>query len=78
MELEQVISRAAWLGRDIQNSDEWIYRLSDAEIAEIDAALRHLQSTGQQISTSRKSISRSSASRARSGFCKRRSRTGWA
>ncbi|MDB5489287.1 MAG: hypothetical protein JWQ58_3002 [Reyranella sp.] len=49
LELEQVISRAAWLGRDIQNSDEWIYRLSDAEIVEIDSALRHLQSTGQQI-----------------------------
>lgn len=48
-ELEEVISRAAWLGRDIQTGDEWIYRLSDLEIAEIDDALRHLQSTGQQI-----------------------------
>jgi hypothetical protein len=48
-ELEQVISRAAWLGRDIQNGDEWIYRLNELEIAEIDAALRHLQTTGQQI-----------------------------
>lgn len=48
-ELEQVISRAAWLGRDMQAGDEWIYRLSDPEIAEIDAALRHLQSTGREI-----------------------------
>lgn len=49
LELDEVISRVAWLGRDIRDGDEWIYRLNDAEIAEIDAALRHLQSTGRQI-----------------------------
>jgi hypothetical protein len=49
LELEEVVTRAAWLGRDIQDSQEWIYRLDDAEIAEINAALRHLQSTGLQI-----------------------------
>ncbi len=49
VELNEVISRAAWLGRDIQDSDDWIYRLNGEEIAEIDAALRHLQSTGRQI-----------------------------
>jgi len=50
MELEEIVGRSAWLGRDLQaREDEWIYRLNDAEIAEIDAALRHLQSTGRQI-----------------------------
>ena len=53
-QLEEVICRAAWLGRDIQDGDEWIYRLGDGEIAEIDAALRHLQSTGRQIPDIRK------------------------
>lgn len=54
LELEEVVSRSAWLGRDLQNSDEWIYRLSDAECAVIDQALRHLQSTGRQIPDIRK------------------------
>src|SRR5262249_19748743 len=43
MQLDQAITRAAWRGKDIQNSEEWIYRLSEQEIAEIDAALRHLK-----------------------------------
>lgn len=46
---EEVVTRSAWLGRDLQARDDWMYRLSDAEVAEIDAALRHLQSTGRQI-----------------------------
>lgn len=54
MELDQVVSRAAWLGRDIQNGDEWIYRLANHEIEEIDAALRHLQASGHQIPDIRK------------------------
>ncbi len=49
LELEEIVGRSAWLGQDLQKSEEWIYRLSDAEIAELDAALRHLQSTGLQI-----------------------------
>jgi len=47
--LEEVVTRSAWLGRDIRDGEEWIYRLDADEIAEIDAALRHLQSTGRQI-----------------------------
>ncbi|MFZ5782580.1 MAG: TauD/TfdA family dioxygenase [Pseudomonadota bacterium] len=47
--LEEVVTRSAWLGRDIREGEEWIYRLDADEIAEIDAALRHLQSTGRQI-----------------------------
>ena len=49
LELEEFVTRAAWLGRDIQDSEDWVYRLGAEEIAEIDAALRHLQSTGRQI-----------------------------
>jgi hypothetical protein len=49
LELEEVVTRAAWLGRDIRDGEDWIYRLDAEEIAEIDAALRHLQSTGRQI-----------------------------
>ncbi len=49
LELEEFVTRAAWLGRDIQDGEDWVYRLGAEEIAEIDAALRHLQSTGRQI-----------------------------
>lgn len=28
-----------WLGRDLQRADDWIIRLGDSDIAEIDAAL---------------------------------------
>jgi len=48
-EREIVASRSAWLGQELQASDEWIYRLGDDEVAEIDAALRHLKTSGQQI-----------------------------
>ena len=43
------VTRAGWRGRDIQNGDEWLYRLSTEELAEIDAALVHLKATGRQI-----------------------------
>ena len=49
IELQEVVGRSAWLGQDIQSGEDWIYRLSDEEIGELDAALRHLQSTGRQI-----------------------------
>ena len=47
--LEEVITRSAWLGQDIQDGDSWIYRLDDDEIAELDAALRNVQKLGRQI-----------------------------
>ena len=47
--LEEAVTRAAWFGRDIKDGDGWVYRLSADEIAEIDAALRHVQSTGRAI-----------------------------
>lgn len=49
LEFDEVVTRAAWQGRDIAAAEEWVYQLSAEEIAEIDAALRHLQSTGRQI-----------------------------
>lgn len=49
LELDEVITRSAWLGQDIRSGEDWIYRLSDEEIGELDAALRYLQSTGRQI-----------------------------
>lgn len=42
-------SPAAWKGPEIGQSSEWIYTLSGAEIAEIDAALRHVKSKGLKI-----------------------------
>lgn len=44
-----VASRSAWLGQDLQASGEWMYRLGQEEIAELDAALRHLKASGRQI-----------------------------
>ena len=38
--------RAAWRGRDLAGSTEWIHPLSDGDIGEIDAALRHAQARG--------------------------------
>jgi hypothetical protein len=45
-QLRKVGGKAAWRGPDITNSDEWKYHLSEAQRAEILAALRHYQKTG--------------------------------
>ena len=49
IEREIVASRSAWLSQELQASGEWIYRLGDDEVAEIDGALQHLKATGRQI-----------------------------
>jgi hypothetical protein len=49
IELEEVVGRSAWLGRDIRSREDWIYRLGDDEIGELDSALRHVQASGRQI-----------------------------
>ena len=36
-------SKSAWTARDMADPGTWTHRLSEAEIAEIDAALRRLQ-----------------------------------
>lgn len=42
---------AAWRGPDIIKSTEWIHRFTGAELAEIDAALRHAQRRGRNFDT---------------------------
>jgi hypothetical protein len=36
---------AVWMGADVQNSDEWMYRFTQDDIAEIDAAYRQAVNT---------------------------------
>ena len=47
--LEPFITRSAWRGESLQAGDECFYALGGDEIADIDAALRHLKATGRQI-----------------------------
>jgi hypothetical protein len=42
-------NRAAWHATDMAASDEWIYRLADDDIAELEAALRHVRRRNLQI-----------------------------
>ena len=37
---------SAWIGPDLARRNDWIWHLSEAHIAEIDAAIRHFKSTG--------------------------------
>lgn len=41
--------RSAWVGPEIQDDTDWIVQLDDAAIADIDAALRHVQERGLEI-----------------------------
>lgn len=41
-----VSSKADWRGRDMRQTEDWIYHLSSNEIREIDAALKHAKSKG--------------------------------
>ena len=45
----RIEERAAWIGPRIQQQTDWIYRLSEAQIAEIDAALAQVKRTGLKI-----------------------------
>jgi hypothetical protein len=40
---------AAWIGPNIQNDPSWIHHFDEAALAELDAALRHVQRTGARI-----------------------------
>lgn len=44
-----VETAANWKGPDLMGTDDWIYRLSDADIAEIDDAIAHVHSKGLSI-----------------------------
>jgi len=46
---DEITSPAAWLGPEIQDSDSWIMRLNEAEVAEVDAALSGLKAKGKAI-----------------------------
>ncbi len=46
---EQITGPSAWVGPDLQTSDEWIEHLDDAAIAEIDAALAGVEEAGLSI-----------------------------
>ncbi len=43
--LTPVTGSAAWYGRDMAQTDEWIYRFGDADIAEIDAAVGRVRTS---------------------------------
>ena len=43
---ERVSGPAAWTGAELRTSEGWVHRLSDAEIDELDAALRNVQRQG--------------------------------
>ena len=45
-QISTVQGAAAWFGRDLQNSDEWIEHLSDTDVAELLAALAHVETNG--------------------------------
>lgn len=46
---DAISDRSAWIGRDIQHDESWIYRLDPAAVAEIDAALAHAKRLGAKI-----------------------------
>lgn len=46
---ERVDMPAAWTGSDIRDKDDWIYRLSETEIAELDAALQSVKEKGCEL-----------------------------
>ena len=46
---EQLSTSRTWRGPDIQDDPSWIMLLSEEDVAEVDAALRHVQSLGLEI-----------------------------
>jgi len=44
-----VVERAAWIGPDIQNSNEWLLHLTEIELKEIDLALKNIKKNGIKI-----------------------------
>lgn len=43
---QPIESKAAWIGKDLRNSDNWIYTLSDENLGILDQALVHLNQKG--------------------------------
>ena len=44
-----VVDPADWTGAELERSEDWIHRLSDAEIADIDQAIRAVEARGLDI-----------------------------
>ena len=44
-----VVERAAWIGPDVQNSNEWLLHLTEIELQEIDLALKNIKKNGIKI-----------------------------
>ncbi|MDE0537835.1 MAG: TauD/TfdA family dioxygenase [Rhodospirillales bacterium] len=46
---ERIISEEAWIGAEMQQTDSWIWRLTEEEKAEIDSALLNVKEAGATI-----------------------------
>jgi hypothetical protein len=44
-----VLGPAAWHGRDLERRDDWVDRLAQKDVAELDAALAHSRATGKAL-----------------------------
>jgi hypothetical protein len=51
MEHKPLHSPAAWLGRDQRHNQEWLYQLTEAEVADLDAALAQAKRNGKTLET---------------------------
>ena len=47
--LEPVADRSAWKGEALARSTDWIYELTPADVAEIDAALAQARASGKPV-----------------------------
>ncbi|HEY0728806.1 MAG TPA: TauD/TfdA family dioxygenase [Pyrinomonadaceae bacterium] len=47
----EVADRSAWYEAKLAKSDEWIVRLSDAEIAEVERAIQSIERSGVELTT---------------------------
>jgi len=43
---EPIITPEAWRGEDLAKTTEWLYKLSEEELRDIDDALRHVEGKG--------------------------------
>ena len=47
----EIQGRSIWYGSALAESDEWIERLSEAEIDEVESAIKQVEETGQNLTT---------------------------
>jgi len=47
--LQPIAGPASWVGKDMAGSDDWVYRLTPADIAEIDSAIHLNEAAGREI-----------------------------